>query len=335
MKRIRIDLESIAHRKNLVLALHKAARGKRFRRDIAAFLRYVDGHLNQMSKDILAGQMPYGRFREFYIFDPKKRLIHAACFEDRVFHHAVMNLAGPVLERAMSPTSFACRPGMGVHRAVERVQENLRSYPWYAKIDIKGYFAAIDHELVYKNLLRRFKGKQFESQLCRILDCYEIEPGKGLPIGSLTSQYFANYFLDGFDRFLDHDKEVRANVRYMDDIVWWCNSRQETAQVLLAVRDYLHNRLSLKIKPNIQIQRSVQGITYCGFRISQGTIRLSRRRKRSYQKRRHYWEQLYQSGIIDSTQLQKAYSAVHSITAGTESREWRRENLRRHPPPVV
>ena len=246
-----------------------------------------------------------------------------------------MNLAGPILERAMTPASFACRPGMGVHRAVERVQGNLRRYPWYVKIDIKGYFAAIDHGLVLQVLLRRFKGKELECQFQRILACYETGPGKGLPIGSLTSQYFANYFLDGLDRFLDCDCRVRACVRYMDDIVWWGNSRYEAERILLDVRDYLQDRRHLEIKPNIQIQQSRQGITYCGFRVSQGMIRLSRRRKRSYQMRRCYWEQLCRAGIIDSFQLQTAYSAVHSITAGTESREWRLENLRRHPPLVV
>ncbi len=279
--------------------------------------------------------MPYGRFREFFIFDPKKRLIHAACFEDRVFHHALMNIAGPVLERAMSPISFACRPGKGVHKAVAQVQKNLRRYPWYVKIDIEGYFASIDHLLVCSSLLRRFKGRSIEQQLLRILGAYEVRPGTGLPIGSLTSQYFANYFLDGFDRFLAHKNEVKAVVRYMDDIVWWCNTRKDAVLILQNVYEYLQDKLSLTVKQNVQIQRSVQGISYCGFRILQGTIRLSRRRKRSYQNRRQYWEHLYLTGVIDSCQLQQSYAAVHAVTAGTMSREWRRQNLHRHPSPVV
>ena len=332
MKRTRIDLESIAARDNLAIALHKAARGKRFRPNVAAFLADVDKSLNQLAGDICAERMPYGRFRCFRIFAPKERLIHAACFADRVFHHAVMNLAGPVLERAMHPSSFACRPGKGVHRAAMQAQANLQRYSWYGQVDIAGYFASIDHELVFRILLRRFKGKRFERQLRRILACYAVEPGKGLPIGSLTSQYFANYFLDGLDRLLADDTQVRAHVRYMDDIVFWGDSKKDIRAILQRVRDYLFTQRHLTIKPDFRIQRCAQGISYCGFRILRGTIRLSRRRKRRYQQRRQFWEGLCEKGVIDSQELQTAYAAVHSITAGTDSVAWRRENLRRHPP---
>lgn len=114
MKRTLITLEAIAERKNLVAAFHKAAKGKRHRRDVQAFLQHFDTNLNRLGDDIRAARLPYGKFRAFQIHDPKKRLIHAACFEDRIFHHALMNLAGDVLERAMMPTSYACRPNMGV-----------------------------------------------------------------------------------------------------------------------------------------------------------------------------------------------------------------------------
>jgi len=334
MKRTRIELIDIAERKNLVTAFYKAARGKKYRQNVAEFTANLDGSLCSLGYDILAENLPYGRFRNFFIFDPKKRLIHAACFEDRVFHHALMNLAGPVLEKAMTPSTYACRPGKGVHRAVLKVQDCVRRFPWYVKIDITGYFAAINHELLVNDLLRRFKGKRLISQLERVVRCYENAPGKGLPIGSLTSQYFANYFLDGLDRFLDNDKRVLASVRYMDDIVWWAESRHAAKRVLADVTEYLQVRKRLQVKKNIQIQRSKQGISYCGFRILRGTIRLSRRRKRRYQSRRQYWEELFQQEIINSVQLQRVYSAVHGITTGTESLHWRRENLRRHPPLV-
>ncbi len=335
MKRTRIDLDCIADIRNLTSALYKAAKGKRYRDNVAVFLDDVDEGLNILSRDIRAGLMPYGRFRSFQVFDPKKRLIHAACFEDRVFHHAVMNLAGPLLEQAMTPVSYACRPGMGVYKAVKQVQLNLRRFQWYCKIDIAGYFASIDHDLVLGVLMSRFKGREFEKQLERILRSYQVEPGKGLPVGSLTSQYFANYFLDGLDRFLMADSRVRASVRYMDDIVFWGDSKQSTRTVLDHARAYLHAMRCLVVKTSVQLQPSRQGITFCGFKVSKGAVRLSRRKKRRYQQRRRYWEELYWQGDIDELRLQSAYSAVQAITAGTESREWRKENLRRHPPSVV
>lgn len=332
MKRITIHLEEIADLNNLALALHKAAAGKRDRDNVRSFLDEADHRLNQLARSILDEQMPYGDFRTFTIFDPKKRLIHAACFPDRVFHHAVMNLAGPVFEKAMVDHSYACRPGKGVHRAVQQVQKNLRRFQWYVQIDIDGYFAAISHSRLAAVLKSRFKGREITHQFQRIMDSYYNEPGVGLPIGSLTSQYFANYFLDGLDRMLQEDQAVRAMVRYMDDIVWWCDSRLQARKVLRMAGEYLTSRRGLTIKSNIRIQRSRQGISYCGFRIAQGSVRLSRRRKRRFQQRRMFWEKQYMEGRLDACQLQTAYSAVHAITAGTDSLAWRRENLRRHPP---
>ena len=331
MKRIQITPEEIAERKNLVVALQKAATGKRYRPDVQAFFCKLDGNLNQLGRDIRNSRLPYGRFRTFEIFDPKRRLIHAACFEDRIFHHALMNLAGEVLDSAMTPQSYACRPGMGVHKAVKKVQEHLRQYDYYGKIDIDGYFASIPHQCLLDVLLRRFKGVECIAQLSRIITSYQASEQTGLPIGSLTSQYFANYFLDGLDRLLSELPMVKAHVRYMDDIVWWCDEKQAIRDSLQILKVWLLEQRGLIIKPSVQIQPSQQGVTYCGFRILRGAVRLSRRRKRRFQQRRQYWEQLCQHDIINAQQLQRAYAAVHAITAHTDSRAWRMENLRRHP----
>jgi RNA-directed DNA polymerase len=335
MKRIAINLEEIAEWKNLLVAFHKAARGKRQRPDVRLFLTDFEANMNRLGDDIRGGHLPYGKFRTFTIFDPKRRLIHAACFADRLFHHALINCAGAVLERAMTPVSFACRPEMGVHKAVQRVQQHLRQYDWYGKIDIDGYFASISHERMLAILMRRFKGRECEEQLRRVLDCYHAGPGRGLPIGSLTSQHFANYYLDGLDRLLADLPAVRARVRYMDDILWWCDDRQGVRDTLSTVTIWLRQERELKVKTGVQIQSSRQGVTYCGFCIRRGAVRLGRRRKRRYLERRRYWESHYLAGRIDARQLQTAHAAVHAITSGTDSLGWRRENLRRHPSPVV
>ncbi len=332
MKRTTITLEAIAERKNLLLAFNKAAKGKRYRRDVCAFMLDFDANLNALGEDIRKAHLPYGRYREFLVFDPKKRLIHAACFEDRVFHHALMNLAGGRLERSMVNESYACSLGKGIHKAVERVQRNLQAHSWYGQIDIDAYFASIPHESLLALLMCRFKGGAVKAQFQRILASHEREPGKGLPIGSLTSQYFANFYLDGLDRLLSEHPLVNANVRYMDDIIWWCDSREDVHIILEMVREWLNRERGLTIKTNLQIQASKQGTTFCGSRILPGTVRLSRRRKKRYQQRRHYWEQKYLAGEIDAQQLQQAQSSVHAITHGTDSLHWRSENLRRHPP---
>ena len=331
MKRKAISLADIASYENLSLALYKAAKGKRYRGDVLHFISDLETNLNQLSADILKAKLPYGRFRSFAINDPKPRTIHAACFEDRIFHHALMNHAGPVLEKAMLPTSFACRPGKGVHQAIQLIQKNLQRFNCYGKVDISAYFASISHEKLLAVLLTRFKGAEQTAQLQRVIESHEATANYGLPIGSLTSQYFANYYLDGLDRLLASLPMVRAHIRYMDDVIWWSDSLQQTKAVLETISTWLQDERLLVLKSNADIQMSKQGVTYCGYRVTQGSIRLTRRRKKRFLQRRRYWEGLYQSGVITALQLQQSFASVNAITEHTDSLGWRRENLRRYP----
>ena len=156
-------------------------------------------------------------------------------------------------------------------------------------------------------------------------------PGKGLPIGALTSQHFANYYLSGLDRLLLEGCRVRGLVRYMDDLVWWGDDKAIVRDALDEARRYTQNRLQLTIKTPIQIGRSSAGLAFCGYRILPGQLLLSRRRKRRYAERRRYWEKAYATGLIDALTLQAGYTAACAITAHADAAAWRREQLRRYP----
>ncbi len=318
-----------------MLAVWKAACGKRHRPDVICFTQHLDANLGKLANAILQAEAPYARYREFHIHDPKERLIHAACFEDRVLHHAIMNLAEPVFERTLIPTTYACRPDKGVHRAITQVQANLRRYPWFVKVDISGYFPNIDHHILFRLLGERFKGDDFLYLLWRIIDSYHAQPGKGLPIGSLTSQHFANHYLDGADRFLLEHLKVQGHVRYMDDTLFWCNSKEEAKAKLAALREYLLGERQLHLKPDTQINRSQRGVSYCGYRVLPGAILLNRRKRQRYQQLRLQWEQAWLDGDITELELQRVYQSVHAITLHADSLEWRKQNLRLHPPPPM
>ena len=335
MKRHRIRLADIATFDNLTLAVWKAARGKRQRPDVIQFTTQLDKNLKQLVQDIITAKVPYARYREFHIHDPKERLIHAACFEDRVLHHAIMNLAEPVFERTLVSSSYACRPDKGVHRAIAQVQANLRRYPWFVKVDISGYFPNIDHNNLFRLLQHHFKDDDFLYLLWRIIDSYHAQPGKGLPIGSLTSQHFANHYLDGADRFLLEQLKVQAHVRYMDDTLFWCNSRAEAKAGLVALRDWLQAERQLLLKPDSQINRSSRGVTYCGYRVLPGAILLSPRKRQRYQQLRLQWEQAWLNGRISELALQQAYQSIHAITLHADSNQWRRQNLQFYPSPAM
>lgn len=335
MKRKRLLLADIASQENLSLAVWKAAKGKRHRKDVIDFTADLDRHLEGLSQAILVVTVPYGDYRELRIYDPKPRRIHAACFPDRVLHHAIMNLAEPVFERTLVESTFACRPGKGVHKAVAQVQKNIRRYPWYVKTDIAGYFPAIDHGVLFQLLCRRFKGDEFLHLLWRIIDSWHGTSGKGLPIGSLTSQYFANYYLDGADRFLLEELKASAHVRYMDDTVFWCVSKAEAKEKLSELTEFLQTERQLEVKSNSLIGRSQQGLVFCGYRILPRAVLLSRRKRYRYQRLRQHLEQEWLGGHISSLQLLHAYSSVHAITLQSDSQAWRKQNLYLYPPPPI
>ncbi len=331
MKRSAVSIRDVADWHNLAAAFRRAAIGKGRRDEVRGFRADLDGKLARLRSEILGGTVEVGRMRCFRIRDPKPRIIHAPCFRERVLHHALIAHVGPVLDRALVDDTFACRLGKGALAAVQRAQAHSRRFTWYAKIDIRAYFASIDHQALLALLERRFKDAGLLRLLWRIVDAHHTEPGKGLPIGALTSQNFANYYLSGLDRLLLENCPVRGLVRYMDDLVWWGDERAAVRSALGQARVYTKERLFLDIKTPVQIGRSNSGLSLCGYRILPGRLLLSRRRKRRYAGCRQQWEDAYLAGLIDGRTLQAGYATAQAITAHADAAVWRREQLRRRP----
>lgn len=333
-RRTFVDLEEVAAVDNLAAAFWRAARGKRDRPEVAAFAANLDAELARMREEVLDLSIEVGRLHMFEIRDPKPRTIHAPCFHERVLHHAMMALIGPVLERSLVDDTFACRAGKGPLAAVLRAQRHSRRYAWYLKFDVRAFFATIAHDVLRQVLRRRLKGRGVLTLCDRVIGSYAAQPGRGLPIGALTSQHFANVYLSGLDRYLLEDLRVRM-VRYMDDVVCWHDDKAVLRSALTAIRDFAGDRLRLEVKPDWQMQRSVRGLPFCGFRVFPRTLRLSRRRQRRYSAARRRWETAYALGLIDGRGLQTGYASAFAITAHADAVGWRREELRRRPAPEV
>lgn len=330
MKRTAIRLSDIAARDNLLRALYLAARGKRQGPVVAAFLADAEARLAVLAQDILQQRAPSGKAVSFIIHDPKLRQIVAPCFEDRVLHHAIINLAQARFEQMLMPCVYACRPGKGVHAAARAVQKQLQAHPWYVQVDVDGYFPSIRHDLLLKLLARRFKGHEILDLFARVLVAGAGGKAvRGLPIGALTSQYFANSFLDAGDRHLAAADEVLGHVRYMDDIVWWCADRADARRSLARVTQFLHTELDLRLKPNARIGHSADGIAWCGFRIRRNQILPSRRKLLRW---RRWMEQIVSvasAGAVDSNALQRTCDHAQAILAGAESLALRQQWLAR------
>lgn len=329
-KRSSVSLNDITAWDNLVVAAFLAAKGKRRRLSVQAFMANFDKNLCQLRCELLDGTIEVGRATAFEIYDPKQRTIRAPFFAERVLHHALMRQLGPVLDRSLVADTFACRVGKGSLAAVFRTQEHSRRFAWYGKLDVRQYFASIRQDTLIMMLARRFKNSKLMSLLQRIVEA-SGSSGRGLPIGALTSQHFANFYLGQFDRFMLEDLKVRGFVRYMDDVAWWCETKAEALMVAERAADYMANILDLTAKRPMPINRSHHGIGFCGYRVFPATIRLLRRRRKLYTAGRRKWEIRFAENRICKQELQAAYSSVLGMTIHADAQMWRGGELKRYP----
>ena len=330
MKRQAISLEALAERHNLLLATWKSARGKHHRPAVAHWLANLERNLSDLAARIREGRAPVGGLRRFRILDPKPREISVHGFADRVLHHAIFNLAEERLERSLVDSSFACRPGKGVHAAVRLVQQHLQRHAWCVQVDVASYFAQIDHELLMALLRKRFKGEDFLSLLQRIVESgAEPGAGRGLPIGALTSQHFANAYLDAADRWLLEHPAVCGHVRYMDDIVWWCDGPAQAQQLLADFESQLWQTRRLRLKPDAHIGPSSRGLRFCGFRVKPGVVLASSRKlsrfRQGARKLAAYAEEVGTVGIDEAggSVMQRAHDGLLATLAHTQSQHFR------------
>jgi RNA-directed DNA polymerase len=251
MKRVGNLMEAIADPDNLRLAFWRAARGKAAKAEVRQFRAGLNGELARMGSGLLSGDYPVGRFTQFTVWDPKERRIHAAAFPERVLHHALMNVCEPWFERLLISDTYACRRGMGQWAAVRRAERYAAASRFFLKLDVCKYFDSIVHDRLLAGLERHFKDPLLLHWFRRIVLSHETSPGRGLPIGSLTSQHFANFYLGALDRFVKEGLGRRRYVRYMDDSVVWGASGGELKPVLQALGTFLEVELGLQLKPQL------------------------------------------------------------------------------------
>ena len=329
MKRQAISLEALSAFPNLELACWKAARGRTHHAAVARFLAERAENLNLLASAIREETAPDGRSSCFVIHDPKRRIIHAPCFSDRVLHHAIFNLAGERFERMLLESVYACRPGKGVHRAVQAVQHGLRCWPWFVQVDVDAYFPSIQHDLLLEVLSRRFKGNGFLALLGRILARGATQgPGRGLPIGTLASQHFANGFLDGADRFILNHPGTGGHVRYMDDIFWGCASKSVAEDSLRLLEAYLHEHLGLSLKRARRMAPSTEGLRFCGYRVRQGIVLPGPRKMARYRAAVQRIDAHDRAACVPESWCQRAWDLAQASMHGCTNIRFQRQVLK-------
>ena len=273
--------ERITSCENLEQAMWRAARGKQDRGPVQRFLGEAAQELTLLQEELAAGTYRPRPYTQFRIRDPKPRTISCADFRDRVVHHAICDVIGPLLERRMISDSYACRVGKGTHRAVLQAQRHCRRFRYYLKMDVRKFFESVDHEILLGLLCRLFR----ERRLCDLLETIVRHPvpnsvaGKGLPIGNLTSQWFANLYLDGLDHTVKEQWRFRGYIRYMDDIVLWADDKADLWWALSSVRAWLETQRRLALKDTAtRMAPTKDGLAFLGLRVHPGALRLQRQR---------------------------------------------------------
>ncbi len=269
---------------NLLTALANAKRGKTDRPDVARFVFHQERELFLLQAELQQKQYRPGAYKTFLIHDPKERMISAAPFRDRVVHHALCNIIAPIFEKTFIHTSYANRVGKGVHRAIEQYQEYAKQFPYVLKCDIKKFFPSVDHQIL-KNEIRWKIACPDTLWLCdTIIDASNVQepsfiyfPGddlftpdqrpKGLPIGNLTSQFWANVYLNRFDHFIKQKLGVAGYIRYVDDFVLFGESKTELQEWQLKLTEELSKYRLLPHPHKTQIYQVKDGVPFLGLQV--------------------------------------------------------------------
>jgi RNA-directed DNA polymerase len=247
----------------------------------------------------------FNLLRIFEIQDPKVRKICSSDLRDRVVHHAVCTILDPIFERRLISDSYACRVGKGSHAALKRCQHFAGKNAFYLKCDIKKFFESVDHHIL-KSLLRRIiKDPRLLHLLDRIID--HTVPGSekaGLPIGNLTSQYFANLYLGKLDYFLKDHHRVKSYLRYMDDFIVFGPDKRSLQNLLDQIRCFLKKELKLELKEKVtRIAPVSEGIPFLGMRVYKSLIRIQRPNLVRFRKKMKLLETDYIAGKISEKEF--------------------------------
>lgn len=260
---------------NLLISWQEFLRGKRQRKDVIEFSRYLTDNIISLHRELAEKTYRHGLYQAFRINDPKPREIHKASVRDRLVHHAIYRILYPYFDQKFVFDSYSCRKDKGTHRAIDRlktlarkVSQNNRRTVWILKCDIRKFFANIDHKIL-KNILRRhIFNPDIMWLLAQVIDsfCTKDRPDIGLPLGNLTSQLLVNIYMDDFDEFVKRELKAGYYIRYADDFIFLHWSRCYLENLVLKVSEFLETKLKLSLHPDkVCIRTLASGVDFLGW----------------------------------------------------------------------
>lgn len=349
-------LSSIYSWENLYAAYQEASKGKWFRSDAMRFSQNLEENLIEIQNELIWHKYKVGRYREFYVYEPKKRLVMALGFKDRVVQWAIYRQINKRLDNEMICHSYGCREGKGTTRAAQKLQDwcslvGRKDNKWYyLKLDISKYFYRVNHNVLVQILERKFPNEHgFMWLMKEIIDCdhtpFGLPPGKsadeilpedrlfsvGMPIGNLTSQLLANVCLNELDQYIKHELRVHFYIRYMDDMVLIHESCKTLNEYKCLIESYLNNTLMLELNSKTAIGLVNSGITFVGCRIFPNYRKLSKKSVKKMKKRIKFISNLYNQGLITyekANATMQSYYGLMKHCACRGLRKWIENNTK-------
>ena len=278
MKTYNHIFEKIISIENLFLAWDEFKKGKREKLDVQEFEFHLEENLFQLNRELKNKTYRHGSYKSFLIQDPKERHIHKATVRDRILHHAVFNTLNPVFESTFIPHSFSCRIDKGTHKGVNQLasflrkaSKNNRKVCFALKCDIKKFFDTIDHQILISIIKKRIKDKKALWLIEEIIESFASQYStpfgrKGIPLGNLTSQFFANIYLNELDQFIKNELKEKYYLRYTDDFIIVKEKRSQLKPIIKIINNFLKNHLKLSLHPKkVIVLKYQQGVDFLGY----------------------------------------------------------------------
>lgn len=342
MQRVNDLWEQLTSFENLYRAAYRVLRGKRTQVRAGDFFRTLEYNLLRLQSELRAYAYRPGPYRTFWITTPKRRLISAAPFRDRVIHHALINVIEPIFERRFIYHSYACRVEKGTHRALQQFVNWARSSRYVLKMDIRKFFPTLDHEVLKQRLRQTIKDRQV-LWLCDLIIDHSNEQEwveqhfpdddlltlssrrRGIPIGNLTSQFFANVYLDALDHFVKDRLRVKRYLRYVDDFCCCHDDKSVLQELRAAVTEFL---LSVRLRLNegkSRVRQVKEGVEFLGFVVFPQELRLNHTSVRRQRQRMKWLQQQYGDGAVTWGEVTASLQAWNVHTASGTTWQLRRD----------
>lgn len=321
---IMMDYEKIYDFQNLYKAHTTARKGKRNTREVVEFEMNLGKNLATLSDEIKNGIYKMQDYYSFAIYDPKYRVIHALHYRDRVVQHCLCDeVLAPLLDKKLIYDNAACQIGKGTHFAIDRVSKFLHLFykkygtnGYFLKCDIRKFFDNIDHNILKQKLAKVIDDKKVLALLDHIIDSFEVTPGKGLPLGNQTSQWFAIFYLDGLDRLIKEKLHIKYYSRYMDDCVLIHQDKEYLRNCLEQMRQCAKN-LKIEFNEKTEIFPIKNGVEYLGWHIyltETGKIirKVKQQTKYKYKRKLKYFQKAYGDNRIDLAEINQVLSSYRA-----------------------